>query len=89
MFAIFIGNPHGAGDEQEVCEMFGRTFFLGIAQDISDMDAHGKAKLAGNSHFQVTADAAAVSVVETVAPKRGPGRPRKVEADGPIEGEAE
>lgn len=76
MKATFIGNPADPNDETKVCEMFGMTFFRDVETDVSDLDDHAKRKLSGNSHFDVTGFGA-VDALE--APKRGPGRPRKVD----------
>lgn len=72
----FVSRP---GDEQKVCTMFGRDFFLNIETDVSDLDDFSRRKLAGNHHFVVT---------EQDAERRKPGRPRKVETETDAEDEA-
>ena len=77
MKATFIGNPDGT-DEGKVVEAFGKTFFLGVEVDVSELDDHARRKLMGNHHFKVSGFAA-VEQAATETPKRGPGRPRKVD----------
>ena len=86
MKVTFIGNPADPSDETKVCDVFGKTFFRGIEQDVSDLDDHAKRKLMANSHFTVSGFAA-VEAAAAETPKRGPGRPRKV--DAPAEDGAE
>lgn len=92
----FIGSPNSA-DAGKTCEMFGKLFVVGHDVDVSDLPAAQQRKLASNHHFVVAAKEAKKeekaetsafqhdippSAQEPAPAKRGPGRPRKVIADG-------
>lgn len=72
----FIGNPSDPDDQNKHCNMFGMDFFYGVETDVSDLGEFEKKKLAGNKHFLVVGSDDAAQ-----EPKRGPGRPRKLDFD--------